>query len=200
MASDFHTHYRNSSIPALISTQEPAGLTFPTLECHPWYLPEKFITLPEYIYSALPQCVALGEIGLDKLHGPPLNVQLQYLEALLSVAADLNMPVIIHVVRAEEEFLALWKKYKLRGLIHGFCGGYKHLQMWLEKGFFVSLSPRMLNHPELSFMSEENGRIGFETDNFKLELPYVLKQFSEALNRIDLEQLSDERFQEFLSC
>jgi len=102
MFYDFHTHdpapvpgvQKLVSLPRLPSIRQPG--VFYSLQLHPWDLPDSFTGLPETWIAELPHADAAGEIGLDRLRGPALSVQLAYLDAALALAAELRKPVVFH--------------------------------------------------------------------------------------------------------
>ena len=94
MFCDFHTHNATPAeqVVKLLSAAElpdkPLPGVFFALELHPWNLPESFTGLPENFLNQIRQADAIGEVGLDRLKGPALDVQRQYLHTILEVAAD----------------------------------------------------------------------------------------------------------------
>ena len=70
-----------------MSAKSPADNVYTSLEYHPWHLPETASALPE-AFDDLNNFTALGEIGLDRLRGPALDVQKQYLKILLQFLID----------------------------------------------------------------------------------------------------------------
>ena len=50
---------------------------------------DEALSIPErYIRDEKSKCVALGEIGLDRLRGPALETQIKFLHALLALAQE----------------------------------------------------------------------------------------------------------------
>lgn len=171
IAYDFHTHGVPPPGTRAIRSVEslPAAAGIYSLMLHPWQLPAAFAGLPPGWTADAARAAAIGEIGLDRLRGPELAVQLRYLEAALEVAAALGKPVIFHCVRCRGELLPLVRKYALPQLmIHGFAGGKKSLQEYLDHGFLVSLGRRALEREELHpFLREAASwrRLGLESDD-----------------------------------
>ena len=95
-----------------------------------------------------PRVVLMGEIGLDKLCDAPYESQLALFEQQLSIAAELKMPVILHVVKSMDDVLALYKRYASAiptWIIHGFRGNAQQAQQYLRHGFHLSFGPH--HHP-----------------------------------------------------
>ncbi|HOJ51100.1 MAG TPA: TatD family hydrolase [Syntrophales bacterium] len=87
--------------------------------------------------------VAWGEIGLDFYHrySPPA-VQLEKFVLQLSIAEELDLPVIIHSRDAHEEIkdhLLSWQGKK-RGVIHCFSGDRNLARLFLDRGYFISIA------------------------------------------------------------
>ncbi len=88
------------------------------------------------------KCVALGEIGLD-YHYPDTNKELQhrYLDAQLTLARELDMPVVIHDRDSHEDIMNIIKAHKgVRGVFHSFSGSAEMAKEVLRLGFMISLS------------------------------------------------------------
>ena len=112
MFCDFHTHNAKPAeqVVKLLSAAElpaePLPGVFFALELHPWELPETFSGLSHAFLDQIHKADAIGEVGLDRLKGPTLDVQRLYLRAVLEAAADCRKPVVFHCVRAFPELLA----------------------------------------------------------------------------------------------
>jgi len=121
---------------------------FPALGIHPW-VADQFSTpgnirkvLGDAIEAAASPVVAIGEIGLDtKSDGPPLEIQIPVYEAQIELAADLDLPVILHCRGAFSELLAPIKRHggSIRGLIHAFSRGPELVQRFHAAGLSFGL-------------------------------------------------------------
>ena len=174
MFFNFHTHKTCEN--ALVSSRENPGCSFWSLEKHPWYLPEKFIFPDETFYEELSAASALGEIGLDRLRGPDLKVQREYLKAFLAAAERCGKPVVIHAVRCDSELDFELSRFSGRVLIHGFCGGNKRLQEHLQYNRFVSFAPGGWKNCPESLRASKLRNIGLETDDTNLNIEDVYLQ------------------------
>jgi TatD DNase family protein len=171
---NFHTHKTCEN--ALVSSRENPGCSFWSLEKHPWYLPEKFIFPDETFYEELSAASALGEIGLDRLRGPDLKVQREYLKAFLAAAERCGKPVVIHAVRCDSELDFELSRFSGRVLIHGFCGGNKRLQEHLQYNRFVSFAPGGWKNCPESLRASKLRNIGLETDDTNLNIEDIYLQ------------------------
>ena len=87
--------------------------------------------------------IAAGECGLDQAPGfPPLEEQLPWFEAQVNLAKELNLPLFVHERMASEQTLqvldALDRDHKV--LIHCFTGNAREAQVYLERGYSISLA------------------------------------------------------------
>lgn len=88
------------------------------------------------------RAVAIGEIGLDtKISASGLPQQLPLLERQLALAADLDLPVILHCRGAFEELLAALARHRgrLRGVLHAYSRGPELAARVVEAGLYVAL-------------------------------------------------------------
>lgn len=86
--------------------------------------------------------VAVGEIGLDtKISASGLAQQQPLLELQLALAADLDLPVILHCRGAFEELLAAVNRHggRLRGVLHAFSRGPDLAARFVAAGLHVAL-------------------------------------------------------------
>jgi len=92
------------------------------------------------VFTAANKCVAIGEIGLDYHYDfAPRDVQKAVFEAQLVIAAELDLPVIVHDREAHEDILFLLKKYKPRGVMHCFSGSVETAAEIIKLGMHIGL-------------------------------------------------------------
>lgn len=89
------------------------------------------------------KCIAMGEMGLDKLKGEPMNVQLEIFKDLLNIAVEVKKPVIIHCVRAFDNLIKLKRQYPKieKWCVHGFSRHAELAKQLIHEGFYISLMP-----------------------------------------------------------
>lgn len=89
--------------------------------------------------------VAVGEIGLDyHYNNSPPEIQRNVFEKQLQLAADADLPVVIHTRDADEDTKAILKnfssKLKRKGVVHSFTSS-KELAEWvLAEGFWLGFN------------------------------------------------------------
>lgn len=103
--------------------------------------PETFATLRKLAENK--KVVAWGEIGLDFYHrySPP-ETQVEKFVEQLSIAEELDLPIIIHSREAHErtrEYLLAWQG-KRRGVIHCFSGDKNLARLFLDRGYYISVA------------------------------------------------------------
>ena len=114
---------------------------FAALGIHPWLAHEEDATgLADAVATHRP--IAVGEIGLDtKITTSGLDQQLPLLEAQLALAADLDLPVILHCRGAFEELLAAVQNHagRLRGVLHAYSRGPELADRFMKAGLHIAL-------------------------------------------------------------
>lgn len=149
---NFHTHKRTSTSPskAVVSYSlfqleqlDVEGLF--TIGLHPWDTERReareWVEERLEAYLRLPNCLALGEVGLDRLRGASLPLQIDLLTLQLSIAARFAKPVVLHCVRCWSELIALFRrlKYPFPVAIHGFRASSEILSQCVAEGWYISL-------------------------------------------------------------
>ena len=90
-----------------------------------------------------PEVVAIGETGLDYFYDhSPRELQRRWFEAHLGVAADLDLPIVIHTREAEDDTIEILRNApkSVRKVLHCFTGSLKLLEVGLEEGCYVSFA------------------------------------------------------------
>lgn len=93
--------------------------------------------------SADRSVVAVGETGLDFFYdNSPRAEQASSFESQLGLAAELDLPVVVHSRAADEETANLIRAFegRVRGVLHCFSGGASLLEAGLQAGWYVSFS------------------------------------------------------------
>jgi TatD DNase family protein len=147
-----------------------------------------------------PACKALGEVGLDRLKGPSMEIQRSVLEKQLCLAAKHHKPVIFHIVQAWGAFYALQKAHQVTPwILHGF-NQPKQFPRLLDTPIYLSIGPPALAnpamHPLLAKIPLE--RLLFETDDRDEEIQWVYQRFC-TLAGFDIVALSQRIEQNFLA-
>ena len=89
--------------------------------------------------------VAVGEIGLDFfVPGHDASRQEQFFIEQLQIAAEFNLPVLLHVRRAVVQVLKCLRHSKVRrGIAHAFNGSRQQAQAFIDLGFKLGFGGAM---------------------------------------------------------
>ena len=111
---------------------------------HPWSTSDDVnLGLLERV-AAIPQVVAIGETGLDRLRGASLERQSEIFKRHIELSEELQKPLVIHCVRAWSELLAMRRALRpsMPWAVHGFRGGPELAKQLLDHGLWLSLGSR----------------------------------------------------------
>jgi TatD DNase family protein len=92
--------------------------------------------------SGQPKLCAVGEIGLDYFLPELDRAQQQALfGAQLALAAEFELPALLHVRRSHADVIASLKHYRLKrgGIVHAFAGSLEEAREYLKLGFKLGL-------------------------------------------------------------
>ncbi len=182
---NLHTHkYTKSNAIFELVNQYPWEFdsTIPnySIGIHPWYIDEQRLENDLRIIDkklASDSCLALGECGLDKRIEIPLSLQISVFEKQIALAEKHQKPLILHLVGAFQELIAIKKKLKISVpiIIHGFSKNAEIAKQLLDNGFYLSFGKYLLRNPELKsvFQSVPDDRFFLETDTIDESLEAV---------------------------
>jgi TatD DNase family protein len=169
------------------------GIAF-TYGIHPWFLNEenhKHLLSSVENSAGLPDVIAIGEAGFDRLRGPSMKLQHLAFEEQIAISEELRKPVVIHCVRAWDELLSVQKKLrpKMPWLVHGFRGNVVLANQLLSKGMYLSFWFDFALRPEsaelLSHLPID--RIFLETDGADVDIRAIYDKVAADLELSDYE-------------
>ena len=110
-----------------------------------------------------PQVLAVGEAGLDKLISVSLDSQTDALRYQADVAEAIDKPLILHLVKATTELLALKRELNPRvpWIVHGFRGKAQLALDLVRHGLYLSFGAR---YQEEALRQMPADRLFLETD------------------------------------
>lgn len=129
---------------------------------------EKFEEFENFVRMNKKKIIAIGEIGMDKTEELDFLLQKEIFVKQLNLARELNLPVIIHTRKAEEEVLSILKDCKdLKIVLHCFSGKFKLVKKGEELGCYFSIPTNVVRSEQFQKMVEElpRNRILTETDS-----------------------------------
>lgn len=207
MLYNLHTHNfsNNHGILEIVNRYpyEDIEVTRFSIGIHPWYIQEDKIEEHLAIIEKrlqLPNCLALGECGLDKRIEIPLALQTEVFEKQLMLAKKYKKPVILHLVAAFQELIEITERLQpgVPMIVHGFSKNAQVAKQLLDKGFYLSFGKYLLRNPELSgvFAQVPDGRFFLETDTMEETLAEVYAKAAEARGTTieDIEKIVSNNF------
>ena len=205
---NLHTHsYSNQADMVELVNQYPHEFTdtIPnySIGIHPWFIEEDRIESDlEIIESKLkePNCLAVGECGLDKRIEIPFELQQTVFERQLLLAERYQKPVVIHCVAAFQELIAIKKRLKISipFLIHGFSKKEQVANALVANGCYISFGKYLLRMPQLEsvFRAMPNDRFFLETDTDEqtIQEVYALAAKYKGLSVAQIKELVNTNF------
>lgn len=173
-----------------IHTHRPtgSGIELRTEGVHPWDADMQLVaTLGERLSDAQ----AVGETGLDFVHGPSREVQTEALRAQLRLARERELPVVLHCVRAFEPLMReLAACPPPAAIFHGFIGSPEQARQAVAKGYYLSFGERTFaSRKTLEALREiPSDRLFFETDDSSAAIETIYARAAEV-RRTTVEEL-----------
>lgn len=202
MFYNLHTHrFTNDSEITELVNQYPwefvADIQQYSIGIHPWYIVEDRVESDlQFIEQKLqlPECLALGECGLDKRIDIPMELQTEVFAKQIALAEKYQKPLVLHLVAAYQELIAIHKKrpIKVPVILHGFSKNEQTAKSLLDCGFYLSFGKYLLRNPELAavFQLVPNDRFFLETDTLEETVTDVYDKASQikALSLTELKK------------
>jgi len=126
------------------SVARPGSGIWYCLGIHPWFVGEhdaSDLRALEQQLSPVPSgCLALGECGLDSLHGD-IEEQEPWFREQIQLATRFNLPLVVHSVKSHDQVHSILKAehWQGRALIHGFSGSYQQARKLVDLGCFIGV-------------------------------------------------------------
>ena len=173
---------------------------------HPWALDNAEFQLEKALQILeeklkLPQVVAIGEAGLDKMHKASFEPQIELFVRQIELSETLQKPMILHDVRSHNEIIALRKKHKAKQpwILHGFSGTEQDIRKLTGQGIYLSVGESLL-HPERkiykSFKFIDLECLFLETDMAETGIETIYNEAAKLLG-IDIAVLQKRLFANF---
>ncbi len=207
---NLHTHqFSNLSDVVEVVNQYPwefdALIPKYSIGIHPWYLDENRLAADLKSISEklkLPECLALGECGLDKRIEISMELQTSVFKLQLQLVQQTEKPIILHCVAAYDEVIAVKKELDIKNpmIIHGFSKNEQVANSLLKNGFYLSFGKYLLRNPDLEKVikfAPEN-KILLETDTIE-ESIYEVYEKAAFIRGISVEKMKAIVFQNYLN-
>lgn len=209
---NFHTYHIDAE-PCLLNVDTKDLLpSYPehvrlSIGVHPWKVKEDWQdALASVRQAAMREDVwAIGECGLDKLHGEALSLQMEAFRAHIAIAEEVQKPMVVHCVRAFDELLMLRRELEVSckhesengggnvrhpqpWVIHGFRGKPEQAKQLMTKGMLLSFG-HQYNLETLRFVFISSRPFYLETDDLHLSVRQIYGQVAHHLD-VDVVRLS----------
>lgn len=130
-------------ITEIMKDKEPPGFLF-SVGWHPWDSAPTPEELEDKLVSLLPhkRIIAIGEAGLDALHGAPMEIQETLFRKQIELAERYHLPLIVHSVKTFDRIYALRRTMhpSTPWIFHGYRSKPEQMMQWLRlPGTYVSL-------------------------------------------------------------
>lgn len=170
---------------------------FFSIGIHPWQTDstnkeQTFATLQNSILH--PRCVAIGEIGLDKLRGASIDIQTDILIRQIILAETAQKLCIMHCVKAYSELLHILKTKKptIPIIIHDFNSSLQTMKQLLTQNCYFSCGVKLMNKQSTInkiFTHIPLNRIFLETDESNVSIDKIYAKAAQ-LKGIEVSELS----------
>jgi TatD DNase family protein len=171
---------------------------------HPWYIngvPLRVIESTLIPFLQHKKLVALGESGLDRTIGTPLQFQTEVFDLHVKLASRVGKPLIVHCVKAYSDLLHYLKEVnpETRLIIHGYNANRHITNQLLNYNTFFSIGKEVLNPKTkiagiLKTIPRE--RIFFETDEAGFSVSEIYMRAAQIVE-IPVTELAEQVRQNF---
>ena len=121
--------------------EEYPGVCYPMMGLHPEDVKEDWTQVLDRMEVLLDGMIAVGEVGLDFYWDTTFRKeQIEAFERQICWAVERNLPLVIHMRKAEQELLEVMERHKsdgLRGVFHCFGGSKETASRMLKHEGFV---------------------------------------------------------------
>lgn len=201
MLINIHTHHISENKVLTIFNQFPwkfdTNDSLYSIGIHPIYIDQSNVDndleiIKQHIQND--KCIAIGEIGLDKLCTIDFNLQIEIFINQLKIAEKYQIPVIIHCVRAFQEILKIRKDMKLSipFIFHGFNKNQHLAQQILSNRCILSFGKNLLYNTNLQsiFANLSENQFFLENDNSQIPIEEIYQKAAE-IRRTSVEVIEE---------
>lgn len=171
---------------------------------HPWYINEAQLEVQLHWLrriASLDKVKFIGETGLDRLKGSPLALQETVFRKHISLANELNKPLVIHCVKCFSELISIKKVIRphIPLIVHGFNQNNQIAEQLIEKGFYFSFGAALLSensNAQQALRLVASDRFLLETDDttHPIEAIYEAAAKIRGISVKEIEELVEENY------
>ncbi|WP_028864240.1 TatD family hydrolase [Psychromonas aquimarina] len=131
-----------------------------------------FQYLEKLLQTNSKQCVALGEIGLDKFADADMQLQEQVFIRQVLLAQKMQLPIILHVVKKQGRVLEILKEQKFTqgGVYHAFSGSFETACAFIALGFKIGVGG-VISYPNSTKTNETITQLPLESLVLETDAP-----------------------------
>lgn len=195
---DFHYHRQpRFGIYNVDAEEKPQESSF-SIGLHPKDITENWKVDWENIKkkTLLPNCMAIGECGLDTRVDADLATQYEVFKTQVLWANQIHKPVIVHCVRAFHELLKIAKIANTALIVHGFNKKQEIASMLLTHGFYLSFGEAVLHHVSLQNVLKKTPlkKLFLESDTADFDISELYEKVA-MIKQITVEELQKQIMQ-----
>ena len=173
---------------------------------HPWYADAEYddVFLKKVSTAAeLPQVVAIGETGIDRVRGGIASIEYQKKNFIkhIEISVLVEKPMILHCVKAYSDVLQLRKQYFTENtwVLHGFNANRIIANQLIKSGCALSFGPEVLNINSNAAKAAAVTPVEYllvETDNSDTDIEQIYMTISKLKNiqLFEMKQLIENNF------
>lgn len=164
--------------------------------------------------------VAIGEIGLDYYwdKNPSKEIQMEVFKKQMSLAEELNLPVVIHDREAHKDTLDIIKEFpNVKGVVHCFSGSVEFAKECIKLGYYIGVTgvvtfknakkiekvvsevpvDKLLVETDCPYMSPEPNRGKRNQSNY---IKYIIEKISQIKNidSLELNKILNNNLEKFI--
>lgn len=200
MFIDAHTHRPSKTTHIRVNVHTKA--------VHPWDLKvpldrENFDQEWEKLKKETAGIFAVGECGLDRVHEGIVGIddQIYVLEKHFELAKELNLPIILHTVRAYSDLLHILKQnhFKNSIMLHAYGGNDHEMHELLKYPVYFTYGKRLFNTDKMLKITPIDKLLLETGDQGEYSIEDIYKKAAESLGMKlpDLEAQLEKNFLTF---
>ena len=131
----------NSSKEVIKVAEENSDIMRVTIGIHPNAVNDSFESDLNELKKLInhPLVIGVGECGLDYFRSSNKQEQINAFRKQLDLAAEYQLPAVIHSRDARVDVYNILSEYELTGIIHCFAGSLEEAKQFIELGYYIGI-------------------------------------------------------------
>lgn len=167
------------SLPKVLKLTEAYPFVYGAMGIHPHDVKDLDVDQLTTIYgyaTASEKIVAIGEIGLDYHYDfSPRDQQQEWFIEQITLALELEMPVIVHSREAAADTMEIITEYggeELRGVIHAYSGSVEMAEQYADMGYYLGIGG-MVTFPDAKKLKKVVAAMPLTSLLLETDCPYL---------------------------